>query len=174
MDGDTFEVDFKGGDYRIQNVDVNAKIANYGKINILKWEGSQTKNKEEFTLSIMGDYDNLKGTIEYNKKTGAIEINFGRSVFVFDGKINSSSSKVELSVDSISIDGDSFSPDSLTLYLSDKTKLTNLDSNKTFDVNKADMSDWLELGEDIIDGLDDVGLGENSLYQIYRKLDYMW
>jgi hypothetical protein len=36
------------------------------------------------------------------------------------------------------------------------------------------MSDWLELGEDIIDGLDDVGLGENSLYQIYRKLDYMW
>jgi hypothetical protein len=174
MDGDTFEVDFKGGDYRIQNVDVNAKIANYGRINILKWEGSQTKNKEEFTLSIMGDYDNLKGTIEYNKKTGAIEINFGRSVFVFDGKINSSSSKVELSVDSISIDGDSFSPDSLTLYLSDKTKLTNLDSNKTFDVNKADMSDWLELGEDIIDGLDDVGLGENSLYQIYRKLDYMW
>jgi hypothetical protein len=175
-DNETLEVDFKGGDYRIQNIDIKGKDSYYGRYNILKVEGSCAKNKEEFDVTFYNPSGSTiaQGTVEYNKKSGNLEMDFGRSIFQFEGKINSSSSKVEVSIDSVCIDGSRFSPDSLTLYLSDKTKLTSLDSSKTFDVNKADELEWEELGDDIMDGLDDIGLGNFSWYQIYRTISYWW
>jgi hypothetical protein len=169
IDNETLEVNFKGGDYRIQNVDIKGKDSSHGKYNILRIEGSISKNKEETTFTVWNGYNNSsyqQYTMEYNSKTGALDVDFGRNIFQFEGKIDASSSKLTIGIDSISIDGTKVSYDNCSVYVSNSTKFEKLDTSKTFDVGKAQKDEWYDLIDNIQDGLYDIGLGNAGYYSI--------
>jgi hypothetical protein len=169
IDNETLEVNFKGGDYRIQNIDIKGKDSSHGKYNIMRIEGSTNKNKEETTFTVWNGYNNSSSnsyTMEYNTKTGALSIDFGKSIFQFEGNIDSSSSKLEIEIESICIDGSRVYPDNCSVYVSNSTKFEKLDTSKTFDVGKAEKDEWYDLIDDIQDGLYDIGLGNISYYRL--------
>lgn len=151
IDDEELEIEFKGGNYRTQNIKVTAGDTT------CRMKGSVKNNKETLEFSV-GNTD--LGTVEYNLKTGEFEIgNKWKSV---EGTLKSSSSKVEMTL----------GEDAIAVYAKNGAKFESL-KGKKFDLGTAKKDDLEDLAEDLWDEVEDADLDDfiNDLYKELHRLN---
>jgi carbon monoxide dehydrogenase subunit G len=137
MDGgdDTVEIQFQGGDYRLQNVEVLVNDDTY-----MKLEGEKDGSTETIKLKAAGETV-LK--VEYDTKSGDFEIKADSETI--KGNIESSRKGVTITISEISgLDGLK-----LTLYAQKDADFADVDEKNLFDVGNADEDDFYDLMNDI-------------------------
>jgi hypothetical protein len=132
---DTVEIQFQGGDYRLQNVEVLVDDDTY-----MKLEGEKDGSTETIKLKAAGETV-LK--VEYDTKSGDFEIKADSETI--KGNIESSRKGVTITISKISsLDGLK-----LTLYAKKDADFADVNMKNLFDVGNADESDFYDLMNDI-------------------------
>lgn len=133
------EIQFKGGDFRAQNISILADGDE-----VMALSGSNKKDKETYTLEVDGDE---VCTIEYNYKKGKLtfEYDYYYDSFELEMDVKSSSNEVSFVVDDFDYDNEVEGSVNLTFKKGAKIqKYTNTDE---FDLGNADESDFEDLME---------------------------
>ena len=161
-DNEEWEIAFKGGNYRIQNMTLTQKTK--WSTNTLKLKGSVENHVEKIKISENGNtYVNLK----YDYKSGALDLDMeGLRV---EGNLTSSSSKVVFNMDNIGISGlGSLADSEVMIYAKKEAKFVKTKGDK-FDIGNADREDIYDELEDMTDALEDVDFGNlgKVIYNIF-------
>ncbi|MBP5309449.1 MAG: hypothetical protein J6Z05_02375 [Lachnospiraceae bacterium] len=133
------EIQFKGGDFRAQNIAVLADGDE-----IMAISGTNKKDKETYTIEADGDE---VCTLEYNAKKGTLtfEYDYYYDSFELEMDVKSSSNEVSFVVDDFDFDDEVEGSMSITFKKGAKTqKYTNSDE---FDIGNAEESDFEDLME---------------------------
>ncbi|MCR5503483.1 MAG: hypothetical protein K6F53_10795 [Lachnospiraceae bacterium] len=131
-----FAVKFKGGDFRAQNIEIDADGEE-----VLKIKGSKSKDKETYTLTAgHGDLE-----IEYNTKKGTLTLGMGNEEYEFD--LKSSSGSFVFSADDMDIDGMDVD---FTVDINNSGKIQKYTNSEVFSLGDADEDDF----EDLTDSVD--------------------
>ena len=133
------EIQFKGGDFRAQNISVLADGDE-----VMALSGSNKKDKETYTLEVDGDE---VCTIEYNYKKGKLtfEYDYYYDSFELEMDVKSSSNEVSFVVDDFDFDDEVEGSMNITFKKGAKIqKYTNTDE---FDIGNSDESDFEDLME---------------------------
>lgn len=152
-DKKSIEIDFKGGDYATQNMDIVFDNGASDEL-VLEIRSTCDDGREEFEYSLDGDEI---GTIEYDADSGELELEF-KDLIELAGELESSQNEVSGELDSLKLAGISLEPKNLTFSMTNDAKFTKLDGIEVLDIANADKEDWLELAGDIKDGINDTGL----------------
>jgi hypothetical protein len=132
---ETVEIQFHGGDYRLQNVEVLVDDETY-----LKLEGEKDGTTETLTLK---EKKEKVFEAEYDTKSGDFDIEVGDDTV--GGNIESSRKGVTITISEISgLDGLK-----LTLYAQKDADFADVDEKNLFDVGNADEDDFYDLMNDI-------------------------
>ncbi len=161
-DNEELEIDFKGGNYRIQNLTLTEK--NKWRTYTIKVKGSVENHIEKIKISENGNtFLNLK----YDYKSGDLDMDMeGLRV---KGNLTSSSSKVVFNMDDIGISGlGSLSDSEVMIYAKKEAKFVKTKGDK-FDIGNADREDILDEMDDLTDALEDVDFGnlDKVIYNIF-------
>jgi hypothetical protein len=139
IEGDDVELQFQGGDYRLQNMELLIDDTTY-----LKLEGEKDGRTETLKLKAAGQTV-LK--VEYDAKSGDFEIKADDESI--EGNIASSRKGITVTVSEVSgMDGLE-----LSLYALRSADFAKVDEKNTFDIGNADESDLQELIDDIDTGV---------------------
>ena len=132
---------FKGGDYRAQNIVLEADGDE-----VFEIKGSKNKDKESYTVVVDGDdameltYDTKKGTLE-------IEYEDYYDSYDYEFNIKSSGSSFTLSAEDMDVEGEDVT---FTLEINNSGKIQKYTNKDEFDLGNADEDDF----EDLIDSID--------------------
>ena len=131
------EIQFKGGDFRAQNISILADGDE-----VMALSGSNKKDKETYTLEVDGDE---VCTIEYNYKKGKLtfEYDYYYDSFELEMDVKSSSNEVSFVVD----DFDNEVEGSVNLTFKKGAKIQKYTNTNEFDLGNADESDFEDLME---------------------------
>jgi uncharacterized protein YerC len=132
---DPVEIQFKGGDYRLQNVELVVDGTTY-----MKLSGEKDGSTETIKLKAEGETV-LKS--EYDTKSGDFEIEV--SNVTVKGNIESSRKGVTITISKISsLDGLK-----MTIYAQKDADFADVNKKNLFDVGNADEDDFYDLMDDI-------------------------
>ena len=136
------EIQFRGGDFRAQNI---AVLADGEEVMVLS--GSNKKDKEIYTLEVDGDE---VCTVEYNYKKGKLtfEYEYYYDSFELEMDVKSSSNEVSFTIDDFDFDDEI--EGSMSLTFKKGAKIQKYENSEEFDLGNADESDY----EDLIKSID--------------------
>ena len=138
---------FKGGDYRAQNIVIEADGDE-----VFELKGSKNKDKESYTLCADGEdlceltYDTKKGVLE-------IEYEDWYDSYDYEFNIKSSGSSFTISSDEMEVEGEDVS---FALEINNSGKIQKYTNKDEFDLGNADEDDF----EDLIESIDMDELGD--------------
>jgi len=142
IDGNELEVLFLGGDFRTQNILVEAN-GNTG----LELEGKTEGSVESYELEVSGE---SVFALEYDAKSGDLEIELTRYGTTLEVEANLKGSANEfaflMDMDALGVDGE------VEVYIEKGAKMQEL-SGEEFNIGTADKSDWEDLAEELYDAL---------------------
>ena len=133
------EIQFKGGDFRAQNISVLADGDE-----VMALSGTNKKDKETYTLEVDGDE---VCTIEYNYKKGKLtfEYDYYYDSFELEMDVKSSSNEVSFVVDDFDYDDEV--EGSMNFTIKKGAKIQKYSNTDEFDIGNADESDFEDLME---------------------------
>lgn len=156
----TIEVMFKGGDYRVQNIEIveETKSSEY----TYEMKGSVSDTTEKFKFITNGNKDRAL-EIEYDYKSGDLSIEQDSYEDIsIKGNLKASKSKIVFALEELVYGYDILEGAELEVTLSDSVKMGKF-SGKEFDLGNATEDDFEDLADDLEDALYDSDL-EDLLY----------
>lgn len=146
IDREELQILFKGGNYRMQNVEVV-----FDRETVMELKGKIKDDKETMTLY---EYDEEIARVSYNKKTGDVRISVtdGWSSYDFSGNIVKKNNELTIALDETQIDALLLSG---SVTLKKGAKFDKL-KGEEFDIGNADEDDWEDLGGELEEKLEDV------------------
>ncbi len=140
------ELAFKGGDYRMQNIEFKENDNT-----VLELKGSLDDTEESFEIKVNGS-SNSMFEITYDNKSG--EFKLEAAGYSVEGKLESKASEVNVTLDRVRRYGESMGISDLSITLSKSAKMDKY-SGKEFDLGNADEDEFMDLAEDLQDSLED-------------------
>lgn len=135
----SIEILFKGGDYRAQNISVEADGEE-----VFALTGSTKKDKEIYGIEIEGDE---VCTVEYNTKKGTLTISYDYYYDEFELEMNIDSSSSEVSFEIKDFDFDDDVSGNMNFKFKKGAKIQKYENTDEFDVGEASQSDFMDLIE---------------------------
>ena len=155
------EIMFKGGDYRIQNIEI-VEETEYGEYSY-EMKGSTSDSTEKFKFISNGNKDNAL-EIEYDYKSGDFEIQQDSySDINIKGNLKGSASKIVIKFEELEYDYDILDGAELEVTLSSSVKMGKF-SGKEFDLGNASEDDFEDLADDLEDAIYDNDLEDLMYY----------
>lgn len=141
IDREELQILFKGGNYRMQNVEVI-----FDRETVMELKGKIKDDKETITLY---EYDEEIAKVSYNRKTGDVRISVtdGWSSYDVSGNIVKKNNELTIALDESQIDAFLLSG---SVTLKKGAKLDKI-KGEEFDIGNADEYDWEDLGEELED-----------------------
>ena len=133
------EILFKGGDYRAQNISVEADGEE-----VFALTGSTKKDKEIYGIEIDGEE---VCTVEYNTKKGSLAISYDYYYDEFELEMDIDSSSSEVSFEIKDFDFDDDVSGSMNFKFKKGAKIEKYTNTDEFDVGEASQSDFMDLIE---------------------------
>lgn len=155
------EVLFKGGDYRMQNIEIveETRSGEY----TYEMKGSTSDTTEKFKFISNGNKDRAL-EIEYDYKSGDFEIQQDSYTdIMIKGNLKGSASKIVIKLEEFEYDYDMLAGAELEVTLSDSVKMGKF-SGKEFDLGNASEDDFEDLGDDLEDAIYDNDLEDLMYY----------
>lgn len=171
IDGMEICVEFRGGDYRMQNILITSEYngRTYGEMEVTCHKKG---SKETIEMEVDG-YGDI--TLVYDTKSGAVSLEGdGRRMdFLMEGVYKHSGSEVSFALKEFEVDGDSLMDDEdieFTVYAKKNVKIASY-KDREFDLGSADEDDLRDLVEELEDDLEDYDYNKlfYRLYRNYRK-----
>jgi len=134
--GGELDVFFKGGDFRAQNILIEADGDE-----VFELKGSKSKEKENYTMAVDGE-DVLELT--YNTKNGTLEleVNDGYDSVELECEIKSSDKQFTLTADELDLDGMDMD---FSVDITKSVKMEKYTNDEEFDLGEADEDDFTDL-----------------------------
>ncbi|MCR5800096.1 MAG: hypothetical protein K6G69_08480 [Lachnospiraceae bacterium] len=143
------EVLFKGGDFRAQNISIEADGEE-----VFELKGSKKNDKETYTFVVQ---DEEVCTLTYNTKKGSLTFEYsdGYDDYEYEAKIESKGDSFKIIVEDIEVSYDTYAD--IEIEIVKGAKIQKYSGSEEFDIGNADEDEFTELlddvDEDIIDEL---------------------
>ncbi|MBQ3793517.1 MAG: hypothetical protein II798_04345 [Lachnospiraceae bacterium] len=152
-DDTSIEIDFKGGDYPMQNMAMVVEADD----DDIEIELTTEVKKDDITKVISYEGKDVV-TIEYNKKSGEynLEANVDGDKLEMGGTYLSKSDSISLTIDKLEAEDEDIDINfSMTVSKGSKVMDQLADEDDVFDVGNADEDDWNDLAEDLYETIYD-------------------
>ena len=135
------EILFKGGDFRAQNISIEADGEE-----VFELKGSKKNDKETYTIIVE---DEEVCSLTYNTKKGTLtfEYNDGYDDVEFEAKIESKADSFKIIMEEIEVEYDTYAD--IEIEIVKGAKIQKYSGSEEFDVGNADEDEFMDLLDDI-------------------------